>query len=70
MPRPWNKGLRTLLAERLYRLQQPPGPGSEGVRPFVGRPVQVAVGQQHRQHHVAAALPQGEDEAARVRLGL
>ncbi len=54
-------------ANRLHRLQQAPRPGGERVRPLVGRPVKVAVGEQHRQDHVAAALPEREDEPVRVR---
>ncbi len=56
-------------ADRFHRLKQPPRPGGERVRPLVGRPVKVPVGQQHRQDHVAAPLPEREDEPVRVRLG-
>jgi hypothetical protein len=54
-------------ADRLHRLEQAPRPGGERVWTLVGRPVKVAVGEQHRQDHIAAALPEREDEPVGVR---
>jgi len=51
------------------RLEQAPRPLNQRVGALVGSPVKVTVGEQHRQHHVAAALPQREDQAAGVGLG-